>query len=221
MRDLRVILELEKVIPITIKEGVDPELEASKMIDEMIGMDKKNDSYLSTFEVDEYNIEYIEEDLTFTLVKKAIDSFDPYFVLPDVPNEYDPESRRIAEKIKARMSVNEIAEIMKEEFNFSFSAEFTREDFSHTAETTFNLLEDCLNKSDNNESKMGKMIYIYAKLILTKVIPVKILEKEDERLENAEAKSIKMVFEKIDAEKELESFLSSFNISVGWGTGVI
>lgn len=217
MRNIKVVLELEKVIPLNVKEGEDPELKASRMIDEMIEMDEKNGSYLSTFEINEMNFERIdEESLMFTIVKKAIDSFDPYFVHPDSYDEYDGESGRIAEKIKKGMSIDEIAEIMKEEFNWSFSAEFTREDFYYSAETVFNLLEGCLNKPDINEVKMAKKEYIYVKLLLCKVIPVSVLEKEDGR-----AKAIKMVFDKIDLDEPLESFLSSFNVSVGWGTGDI
>lgn len=41
MRDIRVVLELEKVIPLSVKEGEDPELKASKIIDKMIEKDKK------------------------------------------------------------------------------------------------------------------------------------------------------------------------------------
>ncbi len=218
MRDIRVVLELEKVIPLNIKEGEDPELKASRMIYEMIEMDKKNDSYLSTFEIDESDFEWIEEGLIFTLVKKAIDSFDPYFVHPDSYDEYDGESQRIAEKIKIGMSIDQISEIMKEEFNWSFSADFTREDFSHAAETVFNLIEDSLNKPDINEREMVEKTYVYVKLLLSKVIPVKVLEKEDGRLEDGRTKAVKTVFDKINFDKELESFLSSFNISVGWGT---
>ena len=83
MRDIRIDLDLEKMISIDIKE---------------------------------------DEDLIYALVKKAIDSFDPYFVQPDSADEYDGESRRIAGKIQLGMSSQEIAEIMKKEFKFSFSA---------------------------------------------------------------------------------------------------
>lgn len=82
-----------------------------------------------------------KENLIFNYVKKAIDSFDPYFVHPDSYDEYDGESRRIAGKIKKGMSADEIAEIMKKEFNWSFSADFTREDFLATAETVSGFLE--------------------------------------------------------------------------------
>ena len=41
MRNIKVVLELEKIIPLNIKEGEDPKLKASRMIDEMIEIDKK------------------------------------------------------------------------------------------------------------------------------------------------------------------------------------
>ena len=130
MRDIRVVLELEKVIPLSVKEAEDPELKASKIIDKMIEKDKKNDSYLSSFEIYKREFEWIEEEsLIFTLVKKAIDSFDPYFVHPDSYDEYDGESGRIAEKIKKGMSINQIAEIMKEEFIFLFQPNLPRKTF--------------------------------------------------------------------------------------------
>ena len=219
MRDIRVVLELEKVIPLSVKEGEDPELKASKIIDKMIEKDKKNDSYLSSFEIYKREFEWIEEEsLIFILVKKAIDSFDPYFVHPDSYDEYDGESGRIAEKIKKGMSINQIAEIMKEEFIFSFSAKFTKEDFFHTAETVFNLLKNSLKEPHGNGRNTNKKEYVYVKLILCKVIPVKILEKEDGRLEDGRAKAIKIVFDKIESDRKSGSVLSSFNISVGWGT---
>ncbi|NLL30220.1 MAG: hypothetical protein GX258_04105 [Clostridiales bacterium] len=219
MRDIRVVLELEKVIPLSVKEGEDPELKASKIIDKMIEKDKKNDSYLSSFEIYKREFEWIEEEsLIFILVKKAIDSFDPYFVHPDSYDEYDGESGRIAEKIKKGMSINQIAEIMKEEFIFSFSAKFTKEDFFHTAETVFNLLKNSLKEPHGNGRNTNKKEYVYVKLTLCKVIPVKILEKEDGRLEDGRAKAIKIVFDKIESDRKSGSVLSSFNISVGWGT---
>lgn len=213
MRNVRVVLELEKVIPLYVKEGEDPELKVGKIVDEMIEKDKKNHSYLSSFEIYEKQFEWIVEPLIFSLVKKAIDSFDPYFVHPDSYDEYDGESRRIAEKIKIGMVENEIAEIMKEEFNWSFSAQFTREDFSYAAETVLRLLGDCLNEPDINEENTKELEFVYIKLLLIKEIPVK-ASGEDEGIK----KALKMVFGEIDSDKEVELPLSSFNISVGWGT---
>lgn len=89
----------------------------------------------------EINFEKLDqENKIFGLVKKVIDSFDPYFVHPDSYDEYDGESKRISEKIKEEMTMEEIAEIMKDEFNRSFSADFTREDFFWPAEKLYNLI---------------------------------------------------------------------------------
>lgn len=214
MRDIRMVLELEKVIPIAAKDGKDPELKVSKMIDEMIEKEKENNTYLSSFEVNKSEFERIEEgNLMFTLVKKAIDSYDPYFVHPDSYDEYDGESRNIAEKIIIGMSIDEIAEIMKEEFNFSFSPDFEREDFYESAEAVYNLLEDSIDKPIIKDGVITKKDKVYVKLTLCKVIPVKALEKEDGIM-----KAIKIVFDKIDSDKETKSDLSSFNISVSYNT---
>ena len=220
MRDIRVVLELEKVIPLSVKEGEDPELKASKIIDKMIEKDKKNDSYLSSFEIYKREFEWIEEEsLIFTLVKKAIDSFDPYFVFFRCGIRWIWwRIKKDSRKIENGMSINQIAEIMKEEFIFSFSAKFTKEDFFHTAETVFNLLKNSLKEPHGNGRNTNKKEYVYVKLILCKVIPVKILEKEDGRLEDGRAKAIKIVFDKIESDRKSGSVLSSFNISVGWGT---
>lgn len=206
MRDVQVFLELEKVIPLTVKENEHPELEARVIIEEGIKRDKKNNTFLSSFELYESKFEKIDaEKKMFTFVKKAIDSFDPYFVHPDSLDEYDGESRRIAEKITKQMSIDDISEMMKEEFNRSFSATFTREDFSSSAEAVYNLLQDSMDMDKANSKKMD----VYTKLTLGKVIPVELLEHEDGWL-----KTIEGLSSKIATEKEKESFLSAFHIAL-------
>ena len=177
----------------------------------MIEIDKRTNSYLSSFEIFHYELDHIEGPLIFTIVKKAIDSFDPYVVHPDSYDEYDGESRRISEKIRRGMSIEEIAQIMIEEFNWSFSADFTMEDFFPTAKTVYNLLEDSSYQGKTNEEDTKKD-YVYVKLYLAKVIPVKVPMKGF-----GEEEAIEIVFNKIDSEKKLESPLSSFSISLGWG----
>lgn len=71
------------------------------------------------------------------IVKKVIDNFDPFIVMPgeDGPeDEYDGESRRITEKIEAGMSEKEIAEIIEKEFIYSFGADFPFEVYMWLAE---------------------------------------------------------------------------------------
>lgn len=64
------------------------------------------------------------------VVKSAIDKFDPYFLRPgqDAPaDEYDGESKRIAEKLYLGVSKERIEEIIAEEFTRSFNQKFTKE----------------------------------------------------------------------------------------------
>ena len=66
-------------------------------------------------------------------VKSAIDRFDPFVFCPgqDAPaDEYDGESKRIAEKLYFGMSKQRIAEIIAEEFTRSFEQTFTKEECS-------------------------------------------------------------------------------------------
>lgn len=210
MEDVKVFLELEKVISIDVKESENPETKISESINEMIELDKKRNTFLSTFKIYESEFEIIEEgENNFTFVKKAIDSFDPYFVHPDSYDEYDGESKRIAGKIKKEMSIDEIAEIMKEEFNWSFSAKFTREDFSFTAEKVYNFIKDSIDKSTRERIGDTKRINVYIKLTFSKLTRVEVLENEDRWLK---------VIEKLESEignyKERENALSDFNISI-------
>lgn len=139
--DVLVELNLEKIISVNVKEGEDAELKASRLVDQMIESDEEARTSLSSLiDYERYVREIDQEDKMFILVKKAIDSFDPYFVPPDSYDEYDGESKRISEKIEEEMTMEEIAEIMKDEFNWSFSADFTREDFFWSAERVYNLL---------------------------------------------------------------------------------
>lgn len=71
------------------------------------------------------------------IVKKVIDKFDPYVIMPgeDGPeDEYDGESRRIAEKIELGMSEKEIAKIIEKEFIYSFNADFSSDFYMWPAE---------------------------------------------------------------------------------------
>jgi hypothetical protein len=57
----------------------------------------------------------------FKIVKKAIDEFNPYCLMPEAPNdEFDSESREIARKINVNSTIEEIAEIISKVFSESF-----------------------------------------------------------------------------------------------------
>lgn len=145
MNETEVLVELNlaKVISIKLKEGENPAVKMNSIIEEMLESEKE--SLLSSFLVYESYFQKLDqEDKLFSLVKKVIDSLDPYFVHPDSYDEYDGESRRISEKIKEEITMEEIAGIMKEEFNWSFSADFTREDFFWSAKRLYKLINDDL-----------------------------------------------------------------------------
>ena len=73
----------------------------------------------------------------FEIVKKAIDEWNPYKMLPDAPkDEFDPESREIADKISENLSKIEISEIIADVFYRAFGEddEFTVDSCMETAE---------------------------------------------------------------------------------------
>lgn len=216
MKHVNVALELEKILPLYVKEGEAATLNAIVQMDKWLEKDKQMGDYLTTFDVETIEYTPIEKDLKFTLVKKALDAFDPYVVHPDSPDEYDGESKSIAKKINAQMSLDEIAEIIIDEFHHSFSEDFSKEEIAYPAETIFNLLNDSLNKPATLETEIGEEVYVYAKLFLAKTIPINVSGNEE-----AKTKAIQFVLDKIKAEKEAESFLASCSLSVGWGTKVI
>lgn len=61
----------------------------------------------------------------FDIVKKAIDEFNPYGLLPEAPSdEYDIESREIAGQISENNTIEEIAEIIAIVLSKAFDANF-------------------------------------------------------------------------------------------------
>lgn len=83
----------------------------------------------------------------FGIVKKAIDELNPYGLLPEAPNdEFDSESRRIAEKINKNSTVEEIAEIISEVLSKAFDANFRAKNCMPTAEKIYKSIG-----TDNND----------------------------------------------------------------------
>lgn len=205
-----VLLDLEKVVLLDIEEDDLFELKIRKMLNQMIEREQEKGTYLSTYEIQGLNFEWLEEDfMVFNLVKKAIDALDPYCVHPDSWDEYDGESRRIAEQLREGMSIDEIAQVMKEEFNWAFSADFTRGDFIVAAKTVYDLLKDCSQeKAKDEDGMMKKYAYIIVKLSKT----VSMIDSDDEYgIERVR----EVVFDEIDSDDKKDSTLSSFSISVG------
>ena len=91
MKNIKVLLDLEKVVLLDIEEVDLFELKIRKMLNQMIEREQEKGTYLSTYEIQGLNFEWLEEDfLVFTLVKKAIDALDPYGVHPESCDEFLP-----------------------------------------------------------------------------------------------------------------------------------
>lgn len=74
----------------------------------------------------------------FQIVKKAIDEFNLYGLLHHAPsNEFDIESKKIAEQININSTVEEIAEIIARVFSKAFNEEFKVKEFMATAEKIY------------------------------------------------------------------------------------
>lgn len=71
----------------------------------------------------------------FEIVKEIIDFYDPYGLLAmHAPkNEYDIESRKIADKINENSNADEIAAIISDVFTSSFSHNFLKKNFIEAA----------------------------------------------------------------------------------------
>jgi|SRR5690625_1186201 len=129
MKKVEVSVEiiLQETIMIEVEENEEAECKAHKMLDEMTHEEYKE--FLSSLRMP-YGGPFVEKVSLEAKVKMAIDGFDPYAIFPgdDGPyDEYDGESRRIAEKIKRDMSKEEIADIIAKEFTRSFNRNFSIE----------------------------------------------------------------------------------------------
>ena len=60
----------------------------------------------------------------FPIVKKVIDEWNPYCLLPEAPDdEFDGESLRVAERISAESSIESIAKTLSDVFSNAFEPE--------------------------------------------------------------------------------------------------
>lgn len=79
----------------------------------------------------------------FEIVKKAIDEFNLYGLLPEAPSdEFDSESRKILGRITINSTVEEIAHVVCDVFSKSFNENFKITDFKITAEKIYNSIKD-------------------------------------------------------------------------------
>lgn len=74
----------------------------------------------------------------FEVVKKAIDDFNIYNLLPEAPSdEFDSESRKIASRITVNSTVEEIAAVITDVFSRAFDENFKVKDFLGTAKKIY------------------------------------------------------------------------------------
>jgi hypothetical protein len=81
--------------------------------------------------------------IRFSIVKKAIDDFDPMNLLPHAPSdEYDMESAKILTQISTNSTIEDITTIIMNVFSKSFSENFKLTDCIATSEKIHHELEN-------------------------------------------------------------------------------
>src|SRR5690625_2944461 len=131
--------EVEAIVELTLKkrfllELEDDENEEQKVIDMINEMTAEECKQFLTSGFREIVIEEFSKE---TVVKKAMNKFNPIYIISGEENqvaEYDGESKRIAAKIKHSMSEKEIATMIAEEFNTTHHINMKNEDFMWPAE---------------------------------------------------------------------------------------
>jgi len=129
----------EIIVEVTMQKRMVLEVEADeskeyRLLEMIYAMTPKQCKAFLTTGLQE--IEAIEFDKG-KIVKRAIDNFDPYGIGPNAggpENEYYGRASWISDSIEDGMSVEEIADIIAEEFNFAFGSEYTRENCIGPAE---------------------------------------------------------------------------------------
>lgn len=124
--DIKQVLELE---------GTLEELESMCVQDLVDRLTDEECRSLLYANVDSFRFEHYTVE---TIVRRVINEYDPYGIMPGSDggpdNEYDPESKEIAEKIDLAMSVKEIAGVIKETFMYFFDEDRPLERYYRPAE---------------------------------------------------------------------------------------
>lgn len=130
--ELRISINLEKYITADLEEGESP----AELLDRISSTFHENniedELYEKLLNLSKLDFIYVESLTLNKQVKKAIDAFDPFSLMPGhedgaPDDEYDPLSGRIANQIEGDMLAEEIAELIRDEFYFSFEREFSLE----------------------------------------------------------------------------------------------
>lgn len=137
--------EIEKWIIKDIEEGKEYNFEAENYLCpscgkfSIDGIDEYDGICLSCYIKSKHGV---FDAIIFKVVKKAIDAWNPYCLLPEAPrDEFDSESREIADLISEASTADFIAEKIASVFSLSFEVEFTKSDCMIPAEKIVDILQ--------------------------------------------------------------------------------
>lgn len=129
--ELFVEMTIRGKLAVKVKQGDEYEIAVLEMLKSM------SPEACKTFLLEGYSTLEAEQFSKEAAVKNVIDGFDPMFLMPGEfapSDEYDPESEAIAQRVESGMSVDEIANIIIEVFDFYFDKKLTAEDCEESAE---------------------------------------------------------------------------------------
>ena len=141
---------LDELFEADIIDGICLKRDWNKIVDilcspSMIDFEFKKDKYKKMIE--QSNRVWGDRGPIFKIVKKEIDKWNPYGLLPEFPNdEFDGESTRIASDIDWNSTTDKIAKLISNEFTFSFGDEYM---FS---------LKCCIQTAKNIRDSMDRFI---------------------------------------------------------------
>lgn len=140
---LRISINLEKFITVDLKEGESPADILDRASRNFHENNIDDELYEKLLNSSELGFIYVESLTLKKQVKKAIDAFDPFCLMPGhedgaPDDEYNPLSRRIADEITGNMFVEEIAEVIRDEFYYSFGREFSLKRCMKPAQKIYN-----------------------------------------------------------------------------------
>jgi len=118
---------LDELFEAELIDGICLKRDWNKIVDiwcspSIIDFEFKKDKYKKMIE--QSNREWGDRRPIFKIVKKEIDKWNPYGLLPDCPkDEFDGESTRIALDMDWNFTTDKIAKLISDEFTFSFGDE--------------------------------------------------------------------------------------------------
>lgn len=119
---------LDELFESELIDGICLKRDWNKIVDiwcspSMIDFEFKKDKYKKMIE--QSNQEWGDRRPIFKIVKKEIDKWNPYGLLPEFPkDEFDGESTRIALDMNWNSTTDKMAELISNEFTFSFGDEY-------------------------------------------------------------------------------------------------